>query len=255
LFFNDSRHSKWDIGLSTGLGYKRVRSNVLMESYVDTILNKGDDFTADQIGKYDLYVSASNIDQTFSYNFLEIPLLFDARYYINKKHTYGLFGEIGGSFNYNFTSDYSLNDGTVEYKGHKEILLDGEYVHYYFDSNLPYYGFDTYQAREYDKNNIELADYYISGKIHAGFFGLNKNRKIGWQIGAFMDMGLTNVFGPDFSSYTSITTEKGYVRNLNGVNEDLYLFNWGIDFKLIIRIFKERIKYIEIIDKNQSENN
>jgi hypothetical protein len=254
LFFNDSRYSRWDVGMATGIGYKRIRSNVLLESYRDT-LRMTEGFTAQQIGDYDLYVAANNIDQTFSYNFIEIPLLFDARYYINKKRTYGFYGEIGGSFNYNFASDYKLNDGTVEYKGHKEVLLNGEYVNYYFDSNLPYYGFDTYEAKEYSKNNLALADYYISGKVHAGFFGLNKNRKIGWQIGAFMDMGLTNVFGPDFSSYNSITTEQGYIKNLNGVNEDLYLFNWGIDFKLIIRIFKERINYIESSNKIQSEIN
>lgn len=246
IYFGDRKNSRWDYGLTTGLGFKRAGSTVSLLSYTDTVvMNEG--FTAEQIGEYDLYVAATNLEEKFDYNFLEIPLLLDARYYINKKRTYGFFGQLGGSFNYSLFNNYNFNSGQLEYKGHKKVEIPGqEDIHYYFDSDLPYYGFSTYDAIAYDENTVSISDFYISGKASLGFFGMNRARNIGWQIGGFIDMGMTNIYSSDFKPYSSISTEAGYVYNLSGVNQDFYLKNWGLELRFLIQIFKEQEKQVPI---------
>jgi hypothetical protein len=137
FFFNDRRFSKWDLGFTTGVGYKSLRSTYTLDNYIDT-LAISDDYTAQQLGgTYDLYVDAKSLEQRNLIKTLEVPLQFTACYNFTKKRNLGIYTRIGGLFNLVLSNDHTMEDGTVTYTGHIKKFINGEPTHYYFNSDLP----------------------------------------------------------------------------------------------------------------------
>ena len=244
FLFNDRRFSRWDLGLTTGVGYKSIRSSYSLDRYIDT-LAISDDYTAEQLGgTYDLYVDANNLDQQNQIKVLEVPLQFTAYYNFNKrKRNLGIYSRIGGLFNLVLSNDHTMNDGTITYTGHIKKFIDGEPTHYYFNADLPEYGFSTYQADVNETNELKLQNFFIGGRLNLGVFGTNKIRTIGWHIGTFFDVDLTNMLDNDHVPVTSLTRGKGYMDSFYDITDKLYINNWGVEFGISIQLFKEKIIY------------
>jgi hypothetical protein len=245
FFFNDRQFSPWDVGFTTGIGYKSLRSNYSLKSYTDSLLIT-DDYTAEQLGgEYDLYVNASTLDQHNRINTLEVPLQFSVNYNFSKKRTLGLYSRIGGVFNLVLSNEHEMNDGTVTYTGHVERLIEGEYVDYYFNSDIPEYGFSTYEADVDESTELLLEDYFIGGRLNLGVFGMNKIQTIGWHIGTFFDIDLTNMLDGDHTASASLTRGKGAMNSFYEITDKLYINNWGLEFGISIQLFKEQIIYLK----------
>lgn len=243
FFFNNRKFSLWDVGFTTGVAYKSLRSNYTLESYDDSLIID-DDFTAEQLGsEYDLYVHATALDQHNRINVLEVPLQFALNYNFSAKRTLGLYGRIGGLFNLVLSNEHEMNDGVATYTGHVEKQINGVYTDYYFDSDLPEYGFSTYEAAVGDENELVLQDYFISGRLNLGVYGLNKVQTIGWHIGTFFDLSLTDMLGSDHNPETSLSRGRGNMNSFYGITDKLNINSWGIEFGISIQLFKEKIIY------------
>jgi hypothetical protein len=243
FFFNDRRFSKWDLGFTTGVGYKSLRSTYSLDSYIDT-LAISDDYTAQQLGgTYDLYVDATNLEQRNVIKVLEVPLQFTAYYNFNKKRNLGLYTRVGGVFNLVLSNDHTMEDGSVTYTGHIKKFINGEPTHYYFNADLPEYGFSTYEADVNESNELTLQNFFISGRLNVGVFGTNKIQSIGWHIGTFFDFDFTNMLAADHVPETSLTRGQGHMDSFYGITDKLYINNWGVEFGITIQLFKEKIKY------------
>lgn len=243
FFFNNRKFSKWDIGLTTGIAYKSLRSNYSLDSYVDTAVIS-DDYTAEQLGgPYDLYTNASLLDQHNRINVMEVPLLFAVNYNFSQKRTLGIYGKIGGLFNLVVSNKHEMNDGTVTYSGHVERLINGTYTDYYL-SDIPEYGFTSYDADVNESTELALNNYFIGGRVNLGVFGMNKVHTIGWHIGTFFDMDLTDLMDADHTAMTSLTKGKGYMNSFYDISDNLLINNWGLEFGISIQLFKEKIIYL-----------
>lgn len=242
FYFNDRRFSPWDLGVATGAGYKRFLGSFALDHYNDElVISEG--FTAEQLGDYDLYVEAQAFEQQNILNYLEVPLQFLISYNFNEKRTLGLYGRIGASFNLLLSHKYEMKEGEATYTGHIEKQVNGEFIDYYFDPDLPYYGFYTYEANVNESDKLALSDYYFSGKINIGIMGMNTTRTVGWQLGAYADLGLTNALSSDHNAYSSLTSGSGYMKSFLGITDEINLANFGVEFRIVIQLFKERIKY------------
>jgi hypothetical protein len=245
FFFNNRKFSQWDVGFTTGLGYKSLRSNYSLAAYSDSSLID-DDLTAEQLGgQYDLYTNASNLDQHNRINILEVPLQFALNYNFSTKRTLGLYTRIGGLFNLVLSNEHEMNDGTVTYTGHIERLINGTYTDFYFDSDIPEYGFSTYEATVDESNELALQDYFISGRLNLGVFGMNKTQTIGWHLGTFFEMDLTEMLGSEHEANASLSRGQGNMNSFYAVSENLLIHNWGLEFGITIQLFKEKIKYLK----------
>lgn len=243
FFFNDRRFSNWDVGFTTGISYKSLRSNYSLESYLDTV-NIKDDYTAQQLGgEYDLYVDAGSLSQHNRINALEVPLLFAVNYNFNEKKTLGLYGRIGGLFGLVLDNSHEMTDGSVTYTGHVGRLIGDEYIDYYFNSDIPEYGFSTYEADAEGSTELELQDYFIGGRLNAGIFGMNKIKTVGWHIGTFFDMDFTNLLDSDHQPVSEITRGKGHMNSFYNLTDELLIHNWGIEFGITIQLFHEHFKF------------
>ena len=244
FFFNNRKFSQWDVGLTTGVAYKSLRSNYSLDSYQDSAMIK-DDYTAQQLGgPYDLYTNATLLDQRNLINVLEVPLLFAINYNFSQKRTLGLYGKVGGLFDLVVSNKHEMNDGTVTYSGHIERLINGTYTDYYL-SDLPEYGFSTYEADVNESTEMALNDYFIGGRINLGVFGMNKVQTIGWHIGTFFDMDLTDLMDADHTPMTSLSKGNGYMNSFYEISDQLLIHNWGIEFGVTIQLFKEKIIYLK----------
>ncbi len=243
FFFNDRRFSKWDLGFTTGAGYKTYHSSYSLSHYSDS-LTISDDFTAEQLGgPYDLYVDASNLEQQNQIRVLEVPLQFSAYYNFNKKRNLGIYSRIGGVFNLVLSNDHTMKDGSVTYTGHQEKLVNGTYTDYYFNADLPYFGFSTYKAGASDENKLSLQKYFISGRLNVGIFGTNKNQSIGWHLGTFADIGFTDLLASGHEPATSLSKGQGNIDSFYGITDKLNINNWGVEFGIAIQLYKEKIIY------------
>ena len=244
FFFNDRRFSKWDLGFTTGVGYKSMKSSYSLDSYIDS-LAISDDYTAQQLGgTYDLYVDAKNLVQQNTIKVLEVPLQFTAYYNFNKKkRNLGIYTKIGGLFNLVLSNDHTMTDGTVTYTGHIKKFINGEPTHYYFNADLPEYGFSTYQANVGQTNDLTLQNFYISGRLNVGVFGTNKIQTIGWHIGTFFDVDFTNILASDHVPVTSLTRGQGNMDSFYATTDKLFINNWGVEFGITIQLFKEKVYY------------
>jgi hypothetical protein len=245
FFFNDRKMSPWDVGFTTGVAYKSLRSNYSLDSYIDS-LTITDDYTAQQLGgQYDLYVDAGSLDQHNRINVLEVPLLFSVNYNFNDKKTLGLYGRIGGLFDLVLDNSHKMNDGTVTYTGHVEKLINGTYTDYYFNSDVPEYGFSTYEASVDETTELQLQNYFVSGRINVGVFGMNKIQTVGWHIGTFFDMALTDLMDSDHQQVSSLTRGQGYMNSFYDISDKLLINNWGLEFGITIQLYKEKIIYLK----------
>lgn len=245
FYFNNRKFSQWDVGFTTGVGYKSYRTNFSLDSYTDSLLIT-DDYTAEQLGgEYDLYVDASALEQQNRISVLEVPLLFSVNYNFTQKRTLGIYGRIGGLFNLVLANEHEMKDGSLTYTGHIERLINGTYTDFYFDSNIPEYGFSTYEASVDETNKLTLNDYFISGRLNLGIYGMNKIQTIGWHLGTFFDVGLTNMLGSDHQPTSSLSRGQGNVNSFYGITDKLNISNWGIEFGISIQLFKEKIIYLK----------
>ena len=242
FFFNDKKFSKWDVGFTTGAAYKSLRSNYSLENYADEQVID-DDYTASQIGAYDLYTDARNLDQHNRINVLEVPLQFAINYNFSQKRTLGLYGRIGGLFNLVLDHSHEMNDGQVTYTGHVERLINGTYTDYYFNADIPEYGFYTYEATVGDENELALNQYYISGRLNIGVFGMNKPQTVGWHLGTFFEMDVTDILDADHSPNPSLTRGYGNMNSFYDISDKLLIHNWGLEFGISIQLFRENVKY------------
>ncbi len=245
FFFNNRKFSPWDVGFTTGLAYKSLRSNYILEDYSDSLVIT-DDYTAEQLGgEYDLYAHATALEQHNRINVLEVPLQFSVNYNFSDKRTLGLYGRIGGLFNLVLSNTHEMNNGSVTYTGHVERLIGGEYTDYYFDSDIPEYGFSTYEADVDESNELALQDYYISGRLNFGVFGMNKVQTIGWHIGTFFEMDLTDMLDGEHEPNPSLTRGYGHMNSFYDISDKLSIHNWGLEFGISIQLFKEKIIYLK----------
>ena len=243
FFFNNRRFSPWDLGFTTGIGYKSYRSDYSLDRYIDT-LKISDDFTAEQLGsEYDLYVDANTLDQQNRINVMEVPLQFTAYYNFSKKKNLGIYSRIGGLFNLILSNEHEMNDGAATYSGHIEKRINGIYTDYYFNPDLPEYGFSSYPADVKETNDLSMKNFFISGRLNIGLFGTNKIQSIGWHIGTFFDVDLTNILDDNHVAATSLTKGKGFMNSFYDINDKLYINSWGIEFGITIQLFKEKVIY------------
>jgi hypothetical protein len=245
FFFNNRKFSPWDVGFTTGAAYKSLRSNYSLESYSDSLVIS-DDYTAEQLGgEYDLYANATALDQHNRINVLEVPMQFAVNYNFSPKRTLGLYGRIGGLFNLVVSNKHEMNGGSVTYTGHVERLIDGTYTDYYFNSDLPEYGFSTYEADVDESNELALNDFYISGKLNFGVFGMNKVQTVGWHIGTFFEMDITDMLESGHEPNASLTRGQGHMNSFYDISDQLMIHNWGLEFGISIQLFKEKITYLK----------
>jgi hypothetical protein len=245
FFFNNRKFSQWDVGFTTGLGYKSLRSNYSLAMYSDSSLID-DDYTAEQLGgEYDLYTNATNLDQHNRINVLEVPLQFALNYNFSTKRTLGLYTRIGGLFNLVLSNEHEMNGGTVTYTGHVERLINGTYTDFYFNSDIPEYGFSTYEATVDESNELALQDYFISGRLNLGVFGMNKTQTVGWHLGTFFEMDLTEMLGSEHEANASLSRGQGNMNSFYAISDNLLIHNWGLEFGITIQLFKEKIKYLK----------
>jgi hypothetical protein len=245
FFFNNRKFSPWDVGFTTGVAYKSLRSNFSLESYDDSLLIT-DDYTAEQLGgSYDLYAHATSLDQHNRINVLEVPLQFAVNYNFSPKRTLGLYGKIGGLFNLVLSNKHEMNDGSVTYTGHVEKLINGTYTDYYFNSDIPEYGFSTYEADVDASNDLALNNYFISGRLNVGVFGMNKVQTVGWHIGTFFEMDITDMLESGHEPNASLTRGHGHMNSFYDISDKLLIHNWGLEFGISIQLFKEKIIYLK----------
>jgi hypothetical protein len=221
------------------VAYKSLRSNYSLGEYTDS-LQIDDDYTAEQLGgEYDLYAHATNLDQHNRINTLEVPLQLSVNYYFSQKRTIGLYGRLGGVFNLVLSNLHEMNDGSITYTGHIGRVIDEEYTDFYFEPNIPEYGFSTYDATVSDENELVLNDYFISGRLNIGVMGMNKPKTVGWFIGTFYEMDLTDMLGSDHEASASLTRGYGNMNSFYEITDKLGINNWGLEFGIIIQLFKE----------------
>ena len=227
-FLNDGPR-KITYGYSAGLGYSKYNASVSIASFQQSF----DDYSVNLAKDYIKNVSANDISQELSLNYIDIPVSFKLKYkWRNYLHFYG---DAGLAFSYLFAPDINpAGDGTISYSGTFMYDFPQGNQTVTFD-NVPYYGFTTYNDLMYSDEDPGFKSINVSALVNAGaMFWLSQ--RMAFNVELMYRYGFINLVDNNLSDQFILSQGEGKINNIftncNALHTNAFMLNAGVSFFL-----------------------
>jgi hypothetical protein len=241
----------WDIGFGFGGRYMQQSWKWTTGDLTMYNLNmKSSPVNGLQFDQYDLLINGQTIEQSVSYNTVSVPLSIQLKRYFGRNKVNSVLIDAGIYVNLLLDRDYSVDRGWLEYIGQNCRFYDPVNDTLYPPvtiEDLPYYGYDTYDAQKSDQDGVEsslLKDIYYSGFVNINF-DLRKNNKsrVHWRIGPYFEYTFTNVVDEPTYQLIDITGEtEGEIKDFTHSVSKLYPYTVGLRLGLTYNFLPNKKK-------------
>jgi outer membrane protein OmpA-like peptidoglycan-associated protein len=194
-----------NIGVSTGIGYSRYRTRILLEGdfQKDKYFIVGN-YTDNESQDYQLRVRTQNWTESQSGNFIEIPVMASFQKKFGERENFGLFLSVGAKLQVPFSAKYSIVD---DENFQKRLMVSG----YYPVDNVEFGGFGGKELPQHGFDNIHNPSEILNsaqGKLNfrlnmsavaeAGIL-ISLSRRVDIALGAFIDYGFVDINNKEYS--------------------------------------------------------